>query len=199
MTSTPVVAAPARPTTRPSRPTAWWGMVGMIATEAVLFAGLLSSYFFVRAASPGWPQGGIARPELGLVVPFTAVLLASSIPLFVADAAARRGHWPLVRAMLALSFTLGAAFLGRQVVEYRALGFGIRDNAYASLFYVITGLHGLHVAFGLAVSVVVQAKAWTGRLTAERHLTLTVFSLYWHFVDVVWVFVFASLYLSVRW
>jgi heme/copper-type cytochrome/quinol oxidase subunit 3 len=76
------------------------------------------------------------------------------------------------------------------------LHFGIKDNAYGSLFYVITGLHGLHVLIGLLMSLVVQAKAAVGRITTERHETLRVFSMYWHFVDVVWIFVFSSLYIS---
>lgn len=182
-----------------TRPVGWWGMVVLIATEATIFAGLLSAYFFTRGASQEWPQGGIDVPELGLIVPFTAVLLASSAPVAWAERAIRRDRIGQVRLALALQLVLGAAFLANQIVEYRGLGFGIADNAYASLFYVITGLHGLHVAIGLAVSAVVQAKAWTGRLDADRQLTLTVFGLYWHFVDAVWIFVFTSLYLSVRW
>ncbi len=98
--------------------------------------------------------------------------------------------------MLGITFVMGASFSTNQFFEYRSLGFGIRDNAYTSLFYVITGLHGLHVLVGLLMNLVVQAKAWTGRITKERHLTLTIYSYYWHFVDAVWIFVFSSLYLS---
>lgn len=174
-------------------------MVALIATEATVFAGLLSSYFFTRSVSPIWPPGGIAEPELGLIVPFTAVLLGSSVPVAWAEASIKTGRIGRVRLALAVSFLMGASFLVNQAVEYRHLGFGLRDNAYASLFYVITGLHGLHVLVGLAISVVVQLKAWTGRLDARRHLTLSVFALYWHFVDAVWIFVFGSLYLAVRW
>jgi cytochrome c oxidase subunit I+III len=182
-----------------SRATGWWGMVLMIATEATLFAGLLSSYFYLRAISKGWPQGGIAAPELKTIIPFTVVLLGSSVPVVVAEAAVRRGRLRAARWWMLASFAMGAAFLVNQAVEYHGLHFGLRDNAYASLFYVITGLHGLHVLIGLAMSLVVQMKLWTRRITAERHLTLTVFGLYWHFVDAVWIFVFGSLYLSVRW
>ena len=71
--------------------------------------------------------------------------------------------------------------------------FGWRDNAYASLFYTIVGLHALHVFVGSLMSLTVQTKAWLGKVTAERHVTPEVFALYWHFVDGVWIFVFASL------
>ncbi|HKN56516.1 MAG TPA: cytochrome c oxidase subunit 3 [Amycolatopsis sp.] len=182
-------------TTR-QRPIAWWGMVLLIATEATIFASLLASYFFLRAISPEWPLGGIEAPTLDRIGVFTVVLLASSLPLFAADRAILRGDVRRVRRLLALSFVMGLAFLIHQGFEYQDLRFGIKDNAYGSLFYVITGLHGLHVLIGLCMSLVVQAKAAAGRITAERHHTLKVFGLYWHFVDVVWIFVFSSLYLS---
>jgi cytochrome c oxidase subunit 3 len=177
-------------------PIAWWGMALMITTEAMIFAGLLASYFFVRASSDHWPLGDIEPPELGRPALFTVVLLGSSVPVLVAEAAGRRGALPVVRWGLAAGFVLGAAFLANQVLEYADLGFGPRDNAYASLFWLITGLHGAHVLAGLAMSAVVQLKAWTGRITRERHLTLRVFGMYWHFVDGVWIFVFSSLYLG---
>jgi heme/copper-type cytochrome/quinol oxidase subunit 3 len=178
------------------RPVGWWGMVIAITTEATIFASLLGAYFFIRASSPRWPPAGIEAPKLDRISVFTVVLLASSIPVIWAEVSAKRGQMDRVRAALAISFLLGLAFLVHQAIEYQGLTFGARDNAYGSLFYVITGLHGLHVLIGLLMNVVVQAKAWTGRITADRHLTLQVFAMYWHFVDLVWIFVFSSLYLS---
>jgi len=91
---------------------------------------------------------------------------------------------------------MGLAFIVNQIFEFSSLEFHASDNAYASLFIVITGLHGLHLLVGLLMSVVVQLKAAIGWFDADRHLTVTVFSMYWHFVDVVWIAVFSSLYLS---
>ena len=191
------VEAVAAPVEAPrQRPIGWWGMVMLIATEATIFASLLASYFFIRAGSAEWPPAGIEAPKLERIAVFTVVLLASSIPLIVAERAIKRGRVQRVRWLLAVSFVMGLAFLIHQGIEYEDLHFGIKDNAYGSLFYVITGLHGLHVLIGLLMSLVVQAKAAVGRITAERHETLRVFSMYWHFVDVVWIFVFSSLYIS---
>jgi heme/copper-type cytochrome/quinol oxidase subunit 3 len=190
------VTALALPVRERARGTAWWGMMSLIATEAMIFAGLLGSYFFTQAASKDWPQGGIAAPELGRISVFTVVLLSSSLPIIWAEAGIRKGRVSRVRIGLALSFVLGAAFLINQGLEYHDLTFGPRDNAYASLFWGITGLHGLHVLIGLLMNLLVQAKASLGRITEERHVTLTVFGMYWHFVDVVWIFVFSSLYIS---
>jgi heme/copper-type cytochrome/quinol oxidase subunit 3 len=179
-----------------SRRVGWWGMIILITTEAMIFAALLSSYFFVRANSATWPQDDIKPPELAKVAVFTAVLLASSLPLFWGEAAIRRGKVSQLRVALALSWLLGAVFVVNQVFEFHALEFNVGDNAYASLFIVITGLHGLHLLVGLAISGVVQIKAAVGWFGPSRHQTVTVFALYWHFVDVVWIFVFSSLYLS---
>jgi heme/copper-type cytochrome/quinol oxidase subunit 3 len=174
----------------------FWGVAMLIATEAVIFLALISSYFFVWASSRTWPQGGIEPPELTKIVIFTPVLLASSIPVFWAEAAIRRNRVGQLRIGLFIAFVMGLAFLVNQVVEYRELTFGWRDNAYASLFYVITGLHGLHVLVGLLISLVVQAKAALHRFDAHHHTSVQVFSLYWHFVDAVWIVVFSSLYLA---
>ena len=174
-------------------------MVLLIVTEAMIFAALLSASFFVRANSPSWPPAGIEPPDLGRIGVFTLVLLASSVPLLWGEAAIRRGQVGRLRVGLAVSWLLGAVFVVNQVLEFRDLPFRATDDAYASLFIVITGLHGLHLIVGLAMSVVVQLKAALGWFDARRHETVTLFSMYWHFVDVVWVFVFAALYVSVRW
>jgi heme/copper-type cytochrome/quinol oxidase subunit 3 len=176
--------------------TAWWGMVVLIMTEGMIFLALLSSYFFVRAGSKEWPLGGIELPELPRTIVFTVVLLASSLPIFWMEHALFRGHMRQVEIGLLVSFLMGAAFLGNTVYDFQHMGFGWRDNTYASLFYVILGLHGLHVLVGLVMSATVQVKVVTGRVSKERHTTPEVFALYWHFVDGVWIFVFGSLILS---
>jgi heme/copper-type cytochrome/quinol oxidase subunit 3 len=178
------------------RPVGWWGVLCMIATEAMLFVGLLSSYFYIWASSAHWPQGGIEAPELARISIFSIVLVGSSIPIFLAEWASHRGRMSLTRAALFLAFVMGAVFLANQVLEYRDLGFGWRDNAYAAMFWIITGLHGLHVLLGLLMSLVVQAKGATARLAQHDDISVQVFALYWHFVDGVWIFVFASLYFA---
>ena len=178
------------------RPVGWWGVMCVIATEAMLFLGLLSSYYFLWASSPHWPQGGIEPPELGRISIFTVILLSSSIPILVAEWASHRGRLSLALSAMFVAFLMGAAFLINQIIEYRGLGFGWRDNSYAAIFWVTTGLHGLHVLLGLSMSAVVQAKGWTGRLAERDDISVQVFSLYWHFVDGVWIFVFAALYVS---
>ena len=189
----PVTVAPAR---TPGRPVAWWGMVVTIMTEAMIFAALISSYFFLRAASKQWPLGGIELPELRDSTIFSVVLWGSSVPMLWAERGIRRGHLGALRAGLLLSFLMGAAFIVHTADDFQKLRFGWRDNAYGSIFYATVGLHAAHVVIGLLMSLVVQLKAWQGRFSSERHLTVEVYALYWHFVDAVWLFVFPAFILS---
>ncbi len=191
---TTVTVATASPTRGYS--TAWWGMLVLVTTEGMVFLALLSSYFFVRATANHWPLGGLPEPELPRTVLFTVILLSSSIPIFWMEHALRHGRMGQVKITLFLAFAMGAAFLANTVYDFRNMEFGWRVNAYSSLFHTIIGLHALHVLVGLLMSLTVQVKVWMGKVTAERHTTPEVFALYWHFVDGVWVFVFASLILS---
>jgi len=162
----------------------------------MIFATLLSSYVFLRASSKEWPLGDIEPPELTVIWLFTAILLGSSGPMLYAEHGIRKGNQVRLRLGLALVTVMGLTFFGYLIYEYRELDFGIRDNAYGSLFYTIIGLHGAHVVGGLLMIAMLQIKAWMGKFSAERHETVAVIGMYWHFVDVVWIFVFSTLYLS---
>ncbi len=179
------------------RGTAWWGMAVLIMTEATIFASLLSSYFYLQATSKEWPLGGIEAPELQKISVMTVVLLGSSAPLFWAEHGIRKGKQGQLKAGLIMVILMGLSFFAfLTLYEYPELTFGIRDNAYASIFYTTTAFHGAHVAGGLLMLSVVLIKAFQGKFSADRHITVQVVGMYWHFVDAVWVFVFSSLYLS---
>jgi heme/copper-type cytochrome/quinol oxidase subunit 3 len=178
----------------------WWGIVWLIGTEAMLFGALIASYFYIRFKSgPAWPPGDIELPKLELPLIMSAILWSSSIPVHIADRGIRSGSLRKLRWGLMAGFVLGATFLALQVgVEYpeKLREFSATENAYGSLFFTLTGMHGLHVIGGLMFSLWVQVHAWRRLYDAERHLSVQNFSLYWHFVDAVWAFVLGSLYLS---
>ncbi len=185
------------PRSKPGRSTAWWGMAVLIMTEATIFASLLSSYFFLQAANKEWPLGGIEAPELPKISLMTVVLLGSSAPMFWAEHGIRKGQVWRLKAGLIMVILMGTSFFAfLTLYEYPELTFGMRDNAYASIFYMTTSLHGAHVLIGLLMLGVVLIKTFQGKFTAERHVTVEVVGMYWHFVDAVWIFVFSSLYLS---
>jgi len=177
-------------------------MAWLIATEATLFASLIASYFFLRFRhGVEWPPDGLPLPALELPMIMSALLLSSSIPVHIAESAIKKGKQGTLRGGLAAGFALGATFLVLTVgVEWPETlhEFTPRTNVYGSLFFTITGFHAMHVLVGLAMSLWTQVRAWHGAFDADRHVTVQNFTMYWHFVDVVWIFVFLTLYVSPR-
>jgi heme/copper-type cytochrome/quinol oxidase subunit 3 len=169
-------------------------MAMVITTESMLFVGLLSSYFYLRATSDEWPLGGLPRPHLMPVVVFSAVLVASSAPVHLAERAIRRGRVGGLRVYLAIG--LGVLFLALQGVEYSRERIAGTHDAYGSLFYTITGFHGAHVLVGLIMLTVVIVRAFKGHFGEARHEAVSNVAMYWHFVDAVWLVVFTSLYVT---
>jgi cytochrome c oxidase subunit I+III len=176
------------------RSVGWWGMAGVIATEGAFFAYLLFSYFYLASQSTNaWPS---FVPDLRLPAINTAILVASSATMIWAERAVRSGRTTRGRIGLAITVVLGALFLAFQIYEYTRKSLSPTHDAYASLFYTITGFHGAHVLVGLIMLVVVLVRALRGHFSAERHEAVSNVAMYWHFVDAVWLAVFTSLYVS---
>jgi heme/copper-type cytochrome/quinol oxidase subunit 3 len=128
----------------------------------------------------------------------TVLLLLSSGPMIVADHAIRHGRPRLTAVMMPITVLLGLAFLALQLSEYseKLKEFTPQTDSYGSLFFVITGFHGLHVFIGLVMVTVTEIAALMGKFTAGRHERVRMVSIYWHFVDLVWIAIVASLYLA---
>lgn len=180
------------------RPPGWWGMVWLCATEAMLFACLVASYFFLRGSVESFSAEGGRYPPLALPLSMTAVLLSSSVTMWWAETGIRRGNQTRLRLGLVITFVLGALFLVLQATEYHRNPFGPTVSAYDSIFYTTTSLHGAHVALGLLMNLYVQLRAARGHFSAARHLAVQNVALYWHFVDAVWLVILATFYLSPR-
>ena len=169
------------------------GVVVWLASELMFFAGLFAAWFTLRAGNDPWPPEGVEL-EVGRTALATAVLVTSSGTIHVAVAAAKRLDRAAAVRWLALTALLGAVFLANTVAEWATDDFGIDSHAYGSIFYLLTGFHGLHVLGGILLMGAV-AGAVAGRSRAPAAATVEVAAAYWHFVDVVWVAVFASVYL----
>ena len=179
-----------------SRSVSWWGMVVIILNEAIIFSALFASYFYLRFNAPLWPPEGIKRPELVLPLINTALLVSSSFVLQWGVIGIRHGNQSRLRLGQAVAFLLGAAFLAIQIYEYFHLEFGPQLNTYSSLFYTVTGVHATHVFVGLLMNAYIQVRAWLGHFDADHYQGVENASLYWHFVDAVWLFVLSTVYLS---
>lgn len=179
------------------RSLAWWGVVTLVITEGTLFALLIFVYYYLYARAPKWPLGDIRPPELMVVSVRTALLLSSSATMSLADRAMRKGREGLTKAGLVLTVLLGTVFLVGHVEEMLRLPheFTWATNAYGSLFYVIVNFHGAHLTVGLLFLAFSYIALSRGRYSASSHEGLKVTGIYWHFVDVVWVVVFPTLYL----
>ena len=169
------------------------GTVVWLASELMFFSGLFAGWFTLRAATPVWPPEGAELDPVRTGVA-TVVLLASSFTMHAATRAAEHGHRRTAVRWVVATVVMGSAFLVNQGLEYTELHFTMASHAYGSIFYLMTGFHGLHVLGGLTLMLAV-AGVGTGRTRASLSEGLTVTEYYWHFVDVVWVGMFLSVYL----
>jgi cytochrome c oxidase subunit 3 len=170
------------------------GMVVFVASEAMFFATFFGAYFTIYSVNPVWPPAGVPHLEPGLATVLTVLLVASSVTLQIGVRAIRRDRTRTMLVWLGLTILLGAGFLGLQLYDYSLLGFGVRDGIFGSLFYVMTGLHMAHVFGGVVFLVLVLVQGLGGQLTHAHHDSIEAGSIYWHFVDVVWICLFTTFY-----
>jgi cytochrome c oxidase subunit 3 len=178
--------------------TPWWGMLCLIATEGILFAYLIFSYAYLGSQGyQAWPPTG-GPPSLTLAIPATLLLVGSSFVLEYAKRRARKGAVGVARLALGMGILMGAGFVALSLKEWADKPFKLSTDSYSSIYFVLTGTHLAHVAIGLIALIVLLVWSLIGRVGPghEQHRTLV--TLYWHFVDVVWLFVFATVYLSPR-
>lgn len=179
-----------------SRATGWWGMVALIVTEATLFFMLIFAYFYLRWQSPHWPQDGIALPSFTYIIPATVLLIGSSAPMVWAERCIHRGDERGLRLGFLIAWIMAICFMALELWEWVHLGYGPDKDAYASLFFTITGLHLIHLTVALTFSIYIQVRASLHQFDGQHYLAVENVSLYWHFVDAIWVLVFSTLYIS---
>jgi cytochrome c oxidase subunit III len=174
------------------------GMFLFIASEIMLFGSFFTVYFFDRVANHGvdghWPPPGFHRP---VFVAFlnTLILVTSSGTIHWATTSIKKGNRAGLQAGLVLTFCLGLTFLSLQIIEFHRLGFNTSDTSFAATFFGLTGLHGAHVFVGLTILLIMTIRAFRGHFSPEHHHGVEIGAIYWHFVDVMWVIVFVTVYL----
>jgi cytochrome c oxidase subunit 3 len=174
------------------------GMVLFIASEVMFFGGLFGAYFTIRSAAPQWPPPDTPHLSAIYAAVLTAILVSSSVTMQFGVWAIRKNNQRRLILWLAVSLLLGATFLAMQALEYANLieeGMTLSSGVFGSTFYTLTGFHGAHVAGGAAFILIVLLRARSGQFTARYHDTVEMASYYWHFVDVVWIGLFSTIYL----
>ena len=165
-----------------------------LASELMFFAGLFASYFTIRANSRGWP-GPNVKLSTGRDLAFTGLLVLSSLTMQLAEARLHHGSRRDAQRWITATLVLGGAFLANQAVEWGQVPFHASSSAYGSMFFLMTGFHGLHVLFGLLAMIGLLLRIGAGGASDRGAETATeVVTYYWHFVDVVWIGLFATLF-----
>ena len=171
------------------------GIYLFLASEAMLFGSFFAAYFFARvSAAPGeWPPEPFTLPVY-LALLNTIILATSSFTIHWAVQSVKRNHRAGLVAGLGLTMLLGLTFLLIQGREYTRLGFAPKDGAFATTFFGLTGLHGLHVIVGLSLLSFAFVRAIRGHYSSTHHLGVEIPGIYWHFVDVMWIIVYTTVY-----
>jgi cytochrome c oxidase subunit 3 len=197
MAAVPVVSsggtpAPTAPTSRVT-PLAV-GVIVWLASELMFFAGLFAAYYTLRADNAIWPPPGVDLDVLRALLS-TVVLLASSATMHAATQAAEHGRRATALRWLAVTFALGVVFLVNLGLEWAGNDFTWTTDAYGSIYYLITGFHGLHLLVGLVLMIVAAAVVTGATAKVPFGPAFTATAYYWHFVDAVWLAVFATIFL----
>jgi cytochrome c oxidase subunit III len=169
------------------------GTVVWLASELMFFGGLFAAYFTLKAEARQWPPPGVELETL-LSGVFTVFLIASSGTTVLAVRSLERGDRANMIRWLLLTLGLGVLFLANQIREFYSLDFQISSNSYGSIYYLMTGFHALHVTAGLLLMLVALAIATGPGLVARRAPVVDSIGYYWHFVDVVWIGLFATIF-----
>lgn len=173
----------------------WWAMATFIASEAIFFATLISSYLFLRFSLPAWPPPPHPRLELTLPLINTVILFSSGVPQHMASQAIKRGDRKAHQRLTIMAMVLGFLFLCGQAWEYTHVGFTPSDGVFGSSFFVTTGFHGAHVSVALIFLLVTLIRSYRGHFTPEHHFGVEAATMYWHFVDAVWGALLITIYL----
>ncbi len=183
-----------------AKPVGWWGVVIFLLTEIMLFGGLFTLYFLSKASASQWPPAG--TPDLPVMKTGinTVILVSSGFTMHIGIWFLKRSSRVAFLTLFAATIVLGITFLYNQVTEYLELmgqGLTLASGSYGGPFYLLTGVHGAHVTAGIAGLVGVFSRSLFGQFDAKRHTGIEGVAIYWHFVDVVWIFLYLVIYLRV--
>lgn len=170
------------------------GMLLFIISEVMVFGAFFTAYFFIRVAQGDpWPAPGTKLP-VAVAFVNTLILVSSSFTIHWAEKSIKSGNRFGLKAGMLTTFLLGCTFLFIQINEYANIGFAPQDAAQTTIFYSLTGLHGAHVFIGLCLLLFVTVRSFRGHYSPEEHRGVEVPGIYWHFVDIMWIVVYTTVY-----
>ncbi len=178
-----------------ARGNGWFGMAALVVTEACLFAYLLFSYYYMALHfGRAWLPDTL--PGFKFSVPMTGLLFSSSVVVWIGERCIRKGRDMACAAALAGGALLGIAFVVLEATEWSDKDFTLSTDSYASLYFTVTGFHMAHVVGGVLMLLAMALWTAIGKFDAHRRDPISIAAFYWHFVDVVWVAVFTTIYVT---
>jgi heme/copper-type cytochrome/quinol oxidase subunit 3 len=176
---------------RRSAPNGVWGMALFLCSEITIFGTMISTYFYLESDAKVWPPAGIKPPSVAAPLIATAVLLLTTIPMFLAARAARRGARPAVLGLVALALVIQCCYLAAQILLFRhdLNQFRPQDTAYGSIYFTLLATHHAHVLLGILLDVVVLAYVAVRGLTNYWLIAVRNLALYWYVVSVIAILV----------
>ena len=175
----------------------WWGTLGFIATEGMVFAIAIATYLYLRTRVPEWPPG-VPPPDLAIGLVNLAILLLSAIPNYLAKRAAENHDLKGVRIWVLVTLGLGLAFIVLRWFEFVALNVRWDLNAYGSIHWSLLGLHTTHVLTDIGDTAVLAVLMFTGPITGKRFVDVSENSFYWYFVIASWLPIYALIFWGPR-
>jgi cytochrome c oxidase subunit 3 len=170
------------------------GFLLFLISDSILFSSFIFSYLYDRSASPTWPPPGVERPDVYLIAVNSIVLFGSGVTMHLAMEAWKHAQRTRFVGFIIATILLGCTFLSGQIYEYAHLHDTWAGSTFGAFFFTLTGMHGFHVFIGVIFLITVLIQALRGTYTTQRYMGLTAATLYWHFVDVIWVALFFLFY-----
>jgi cytochrome c oxidase subunit 3 len=171
------------------------GMIIFLCSESVIFLAFFAGYAVLKLSSPVWLPAGVEGLEVRAPLINTIILVSSSFVAWFAELQLQRGRLWGFRALWLLTMAMGSIFVVGQAIEWHGLAFSLQAGVFGGTFYLLTGFHGLHVITGILLMALMLGRSFRPGNYDGGEAGVTSVSLFWHFVDVIWIILFALLYL----
>lgn len=172
-----------------------FGFIVFLVSESVIFLSFFAGYIVYKITTPNWLPAGVSGLEIKDPAINTVILVSSSFVIYLAERALQRHDLMKFRLFLLATMAMGSYFLVGQALEWNSLAFGFTSGVFGGMFYLLTGFHGLHVFTGILLQLIIFVRSFIPGNYDSGHFGVNATSLFWHFVDVIWIVLFVLIYL----
>jgi cytochrome c oxidase subunit 3 len=172
-----------------------FGFIVFLLSESVIFLSFFAGYIIYKTTTPNWLPAGVAGLEVKEPAINTVILVASSFVIYLAERELQRHNLKGFRLYLLATMAMGSYFLAGQMIEWSHLEFGFTSGTFGGMFYLLTGFHGLHVLTGVLLQLMILVRSFIPGNYDKSHYGVNATSLFWHFVDIIWIVLFILIYI----